>query len=39
VAFAADPGPSGVAGVTLVTVSEFGRRVAEPAAFGLATTR
>ncbi|MEU4216826.1 DUF1501 domain-containing protein [Actinoplanes sp. NPDC026623] len=28
-AFAADLGPSGMAGVTLVTVSEFGRRVAE----------
>jgi uncharacterized protein (DUF1501 family) len=28
-AFAADLGPAGMAGVTLVTVSEFGRRVAE----------
>jgi len=34
-AFAADLGPSGMAGVTLVTVSEFGRRVAENASRGV----
>ncbi|UQU68234.1 DUF1501 domain-containing protein [Couchioplanes caeruleus] len=34
-AFAADLGPDGMAGVTLVTVSEFGRRVAENASRGV----
>jgi uncharacterized protein (DUF1501 family) len=33
-AFAADLGPDGMAGVTLVTVSEFGRRVQENASHG-----
>ncbi|GAA3341508.1 DUF1501 domain-containing protein [Amorphoplanes nipponensis] len=33
-AFAADLGPAGMASVTLVTVSEFGRRVAENASRG-----
>ncbi|MFI5935278.1 DUF1501 domain-containing protein [Actinoplanes sp. NPDC051494] len=33
-AFTADLGPAGMAGVTLVTVSEFGRRVAENASRG-----
>lgn len=34
-AFAADLGPAGMANVTLVTVSEFGRRVAENASRGV----
>ncbi|MEV4640971.1 DUF1501 domain-containing protein [Actinoplanes sp. NPDC049548] len=34
-AFAADLGPDGMANVTLVTVSEFGRRVAENASKGV----
>lgn len=34
-AFAADLGPSGMANVTLVTVSEFGRRVAENGSRGV----
>ncbi|HEX5198872.1 MAG TPA: DUF1501 domain-containing protein [Actinoplanes sp.] len=33
-AFAADLGPGGMAGVTLLTISEFGRRVAENASRG-----
>jgi uncharacterized protein (DUF1501 family) len=34
-AFAADLGPAGMANVTLVTISEFGRRVAENASRGV----
>jgi uncharacterized protein (DUF1501 family) len=34
-AFAADLGPAGMAGVTLVTISEFGRRVQENASRGV----
>ena len=34
-AFAADLGPDGMAGVTLVTISEFGRRVAENGSRGV----
>jgi uncharacterized protein (DUF1501 family) len=34
-AFAADLGPAGMAKVTLVTISEFGRRVAENASHGV----
>jgi uncharacterized protein (DUF1501 family) len=34
-AFAADLGPAGMASVTVVTVSEFGRRVAENASGGV----